>query len=407
MRNALIALGALALVAACGERKSAEAPSSPSQTPAQPSSASEVSAIDQFGPVASEITDASFWVHPSISFNSLLIAATKSGLVAFNIEDGAEVAKSEGWEAGGLAVFYRGAFSRDAEGSARRARGFVIASDKSAGAYRAFEVDNETRALQPLAISGAPKPGDGFCAGPQSARLAGRLAVLTGKSLALYDVEIARDGLAFADATSLSLPADAVACAINPFDGALYVLLKNGEVLRRVESQNVAVDNYFASGAEIPAALGVALNEPPAGAPTDMCCGQLFVLDRKDATVRLFDLEDGHALGAVRLKSTYDVEGVTAATALGVGSGNFGGVYRDGVVALATDGENPAVRLTPLNGIMDALGVPIGLARNPRLANPRPDEVQCADPALTEDQKALCAGDEAFSLPAPEIKAPE
>jgi hypothetical protein len=405
MRSRLaLAAAAAALLAACGVRKAPE--ETPGQAPAAaPAASVEVAAIDEFGPLAGEVADLAFWIHPQVPFNSLVIAATTAGLFAFNIEDGAPVAQSEGFAAQGVALYYHGVFTPDAGASASRARAVLLAAD-DAFALRAFAIDNESRAFTPLATPGAPPAGAAICAGPQ-ARLPARLAVIDGAALRLHDVQLRDDALAFAPAGIVALPARGVACAIDPADGALYTLLETGDVLRRLETAEGVVENVFAAGAARPADIALARNAAPEGADDDACCGEILVFDRAGATVRVFDMRDGGALGAFRLKSSFDVAGVAAATAFGAGGGNFGAVYRDGVVALATDGAAPALRLTPLNGVMEALGRPVGAARDPRKDNPRVREVQCADPGLAEDQMALCAGSQAFALPRPEIALPE
>lgn len=405
MRIPAIAFAALAAISGCGEKKPA-APA-PAPTVAAPAaSAVEVAAIDEFGPLAAEATGVAFWLHPAVPFNSLVIAATGAGLAAYNIEDGAEVARSDGWDARGVALYYDGVFSRDAENSARSAVGIVLAGDVAAGAFRAFEIDNESRAFKPLAVSGAASIGDSHCAGPQS-RLPARLAVVAGATLVFHDVQRTEIGLALAESGRMALPSKGVDCAISPVDGTVYVALETGDVLRRLEADGGGVENVFAAGATRPKGVAIAANNPPDGDDDATCCGEILVLDSANATVGVFDVRDGGALGAVRLKSSFDVDGVASATAFGVASGNFGAAYRDGVVALAADGGTPVIRLTPLNGVMEALGRPVGAPRDPRRENPRADEVQCADPGLTEDQRTLCVGTDAFALPPPEIKLPE
>ncbi len=132
--------------------------------------------------------------------------------------------------------------------------------------------------------------------------------------------------------------------------------------------------SFASSGIEDARSISLALNGLVEGRPTEECCGEIAVLDAAEATVHFFDRDDGRALGSVRIASSFDVEGVAAATAMGVGFGNFGGIYRDGVLALATDGETPAARLVPLNGVMDALSAPIGPTAEPRALLPEPEE---------------------------------
>lgn len=397
MRILLVALAMAAALSGCGERRPAGPAAGPA--PVAADAAVEVAAIDEIGPLADEASGLAFWLHPAIPFNSLVIAATPSGLVAYNIEDGAEVARSVEFDARAVDLFYAGAASPDAETSARQAVGVMIAAD-AAGAWRAFEIDNVSRAFKPLAAPAAPPPGNAHCAGPASGSAA-RLAVVAGATLVLHDVERTADGLSLAESGRSALPARAVACAIDPAGGGLHVLLENGDIWRRIEADGAQVDSLIATGAERPSGIAIAVNDSPEGANDPLCCGEIVVLDAGAATLRIFDLRDGRAIGAIRLKSSFDVEGVASATALGVGVGNFGGAYRDGVVGLAADGASPALRLTPLNGVMDALGRPIGAPHDPRTAKPRAGDRPCAA------QTGLCPDADAFALPAPGATLPE
>jgi hypothetical protein len=164
------------------------------------------------------------------------------------------------------------------------------------------------------------------------------------------------------------------ACVGDRLDGSVFAVNSAGDVYRIDANGKIGATAFAKSGVSNPADIGLALNGLVEGGDTAQCCGQLAVLNGADGSVHLFDRDDGRALGVVKLASSFDVEAVASATAMGLGYGNFGAVYRDGVLALATDGESPALRMTPLNAVMDRLTLTLGPAANPRELNPQPEE---------------------------------
>lgn len=351
---ALAAATALLVLAGCG-RDATPPPPAPPQ-PLTPPVA--VIAADEFGPAGGHVAGVALWTHPTLAFNGLVIAAGRAGLDAWNIEDGEAVARLDGAAFDGVAVAYIGV-GRDAQGyaAARLAGG-----DR---AFRFYAIDNITRAftLQSTMFISERNDARGFCLGrsPQ------------GSGLVMY--EMRADGwrataLAFNDGV-VSAGGAATGqrrggfehCVGDDLDGAAIAVTAEGELYRLADGVATPI---AATGVARPAGLGLALNGLGDDEPPQPCCGQIVLLDGETGVVRLYDREDGRALGAVRLEASFDVAAVGAATALGVGYGNYGGIYRDGVIALAVDGEEPVVRLTPFNGAMDALAAPLGDAADPR-----------------------------------------
>jgi len=361
MTRLIFLIGACAALAACG-RKEETAPPAPSE----PAPSGEVVAADEYGPFDAPVADIAFWTHPSLSFRGLVLVATSNGVAAYNIEDGAEVARIDGIEAGGIDVVYAG--------TGAAARGLAIVDERGAGAFRVFEIDNETRSLEPLAVSGGASRRDAaFCAGPQRDG-APLLIELNGKNVKSYGLDIRQDSVGFSPSGTQHAPEEIAACVVDPLDGTVFLAGRSGAVFRMSADGAIAKPPFAKLQIEDPKAIGLALGGLIEGGPTEECCGEIAVLDAADAVIHVLDRDDGSAIGTVRIASSFDVEGVSTATAMGVGYGNFGGIYRDGVVALATDGEKPAVRLVPLNGVMDALSAPMGPTAEPRALSPKPAE---------------------------------
>lgn len=355
----MLCLGAM--LAACGRNEETRSPAD-----TQPAPSGEVVAADEYGPFDAPVADIAFWTHPSLSFRGLVLVATSNGVAAYNIEDGAEVARIDGIEAGGIDVVYAG--------SGAAARGLAIVHDRETGAFRVFEIDNETRSLAPLPSSGAAGPRDAaFCAGPRREG-APLLIELNGKNVKSYSLDIRQDDVGFDPSGTRRAREEIVACLVDPLDGTVFLAGRSGAVFRMSVDGAIATPPFAKLRIEDPKAIGLALGGLVEGGPTEECCGEIAVLDAADAGIHVLDRDDASPIGTVRIASSFDVEGVSTATAMGVGYGNFGGIYRDGVVALATDGEKPAVRLVPLNGVMDALSAPMGPTAEPRALSPKPAE---------------------------------
>lgn len=356
----------LAVSAACGRK---------TQTPPQiePAAVVEVDAVDQLATFDARVNALAFWSHPHIPFHGLVLAATETGLAAFNIEDGKEVSRIDGIEAKGLALSYTGA-GPDAQGYA-----FVKTGGQHVG-FSVFAIDNETRALTALTTPAVETAKDdrGYCLSRDES---GRKLLLhimhkTGWSTSGFVIE---NGAAKeVERHSARVAGSFLACAADDVDGSFFVIDAIGDIYR-VDKRGIIDATPFArSGVSNPAAISIAYNGLVAGGPTEQCCGEIAVLNGEDGSVRLFDIDDGRMLGQATLKASFDVDGVAAATTMALGSGNFGGIYRDGVLALATAGKAPALRLTPLNGLMDALSAPIGPASDARDLGPQAEDDESA-----------------------------
>ena len=345
----------LAALSACGQKESAQSPAAP----AEPIASGEVVTADQLGPFASDVSDVAFWTNTKVPFQGLVLVATADGVTAFNIEDGETVSEVEAAKATGVEVVY--------SGSGATARGIAIIAAN--GGLRFEEIANDTRAFKSLASKGAPTNVGTFCAGPDRDGTL-KLFAIYGKSIAAFSLAINDDVTVTASANAKA-PADIAGCVVDPVDGSVFLAGVDAAIYRLASNGEIDPAPFAKSAASKPTAIGLALNGLVEGGATEECCGQIALLDASDARVLLFDRDDGKAIGAVRLSSSFDVEGVAVATAMGVGYGNFGGVYRDGVLALATDGDTPHVRLAPLNGALDSLSTPMGETADPRALSPQ------------------------------------
>ncbi|MEE2691900.1 MAG: hypothetical protein VX640_10215 [Pseudomonadota bacterium] len=367
MRKLTAALTLIAL-AACGRE---EAPRS-GETPA-PVDAVEVAAVDQFGPVQGTVTGLALWTHPTLPFNGLVIAAGEAGLVAYNIEDGAEVVRDDRAPLDGVSIAYLG--------RGPTAQGFAATRTASGDArFRFYVIDNVSRefSLLTMTAGGQRHGARGFCLGRPKDGDGLALYEMTGSGWRATALTVGDGGVSTGAATEGKHKGGFNRCVVDELDGAVFAIDATGDVYR-IEAGAAPAAPLTSTGVKNPSAIALALNGLTEGGATDECCGQIAVLDGANGVVSLYDHEDGHALGAIRMKASFDVEGVAAASALGFGYGNFGAIYRDGIVALATSEPQSAVRLAPLNGVMDALKQPLGETANPRDLAPQEEDDRVID----------------------------
>lgn len=342
MRFALIPLALLA-IAACG-RKNGGDQAQPSQPEIE---VREVAAADGYGAPGVNVTAVAFWSHPTINFQSEVLAGTDAGIVAYAVETGDVVASVDDGAVSGLAILYFGA--------GPSAQAYAIA--KKAAGYAAYAIDNISGGLTPIAVKGGDSSANGFCAGND------------GASRVLY--EIAANGVArrtidesmtIGEATALAAIPGAIACEVDNRNGDVFVISGDGSI-RRIDPANGESSGVaFASGAVD--AFGLMLMTSAAAENT--AGGALLVLDASKGVISAYDIIDGHAIGAFRIKSTFDLDAVASAKTIGAGFGNYGGVYRDGAIAVVTSGDGPSIRLAPWNGVLDALNVTLGENVDPR-----------------------------------------
>jgi len=342
----------------------------PAQQAPREIDAKSVTASDELGGFTTAITGVDFWTHPSLAFSSLMLVATDDGLYSYNIEDGTEIDSVSDISPTNMSVAYNGAGAT--------ARGMVALYDNNENQFRFYSIDNIDRSfiLTPTLMV-APTGVDGLCLGRKADSADLALHVVSDDKLMSYGLNISDAGVSAEETTSIDTPAGLIDCVVDAVDGAVFALRNDGAVFRFL---NGGGETPFAvSGATGAVEIGLSLSGFVEGGPTDECCGQIAILDGADGRVHLFDRDDGHAMGVAEVTASFDVEAVTAATAMGVGYGNFGSTYRDGILALATKGDAPVIRLAPWNGVINALGQPLGEPTDPRGLAAQEDDTPALD----------------------------
>jgi len=346
MRLTFLGFSFLAL-AACGGPKS----DAPDAAPAPVIDAKEVAAADGYGAPGEKVSAVAFWSHPSVNFQGMLLASTNTGLKAFNIETGDVVATGDGPAAALLAVAY--------SGTGRAAQGYAVT--ESGGAYQVYAIGNEAPSLTPLPANNSAAGAASFCVSGTELYEAGH------DQLAVRDISLTAQSATISDARTLASVSGIVACHVDDRSGDVITVSKDGAIKRITPSTGEAFGLTLVDGLKADAsALFLTTTTAPEGEPG----GAIAVLDGKNAVIRLFDLVDGHALGAVRIKATFDLDAIISARTISAGYANYGGVYRDGALAVVTEGDGAPIRLAPWNGVLAALSLPLGETVNPRDPHP-------------------------------------
>ena len=314
--------------------------------PTEPAPAREVAAADGYGDPGDRVNAVAFWSHPSVNFEGLLFAATDDGVRAYNIETGEALSSANLPDADALAVFY--------DGEGPTAQGYAVARKNRAYAFIA--ISNVDRSLAPLAVENAASLGAAFCIGRDT------LFELSGDRLVARDIVISAGGVLLQQPRDIATTGPFKFCHVDERSNAVIVIGADGGI-RRVDAANGELFGLAFGEAEATAsALFLATTAEPQSAPG----GAVALLNGGSGVVTLFDLIDGHALGAVKVKATFDLDAIESARSIAAGYGNYGGVYRDGALAFVTNGDGPPIRLVPWNGVLDSLQLPLGENVDPR-----------------------------------------
>ncbi|MEM1193588.1 MAG: hypothetical protein AAGH42_09385 [Pseudomonadota bacterium] len=418
-RIVLLAAVCTVMINACGgstDNKTTPAPQDPTTAQAPTPGATLVKSVattDEPIVLPSPATGLAFWEHPTLPFEGMVIAATQNGLYAHQPEGTEAQTVIADFRAHGAALAYLpGGFFADTsppDGPVSAARGLFVSYDLDQSAYRFFGIDNISGTLAedflslPVQTQRA-RPID-FCltaSGDAQEGVQFSLVALERGAVSVYRFGRPKNAGAQTSGWSISSQTypttlEALSCATDPGTDRLLILDVDGTI-HTLNPASGTTEALFNTGVQQSAGLGIhqrTVGEDDNSRPEKL----VFVVDGTSGQVDLFTLVDGTRVGAVRL-TAFDVnEGVIETSALAVSSGNFGGLYRAGVVALAAksdlfkadDGTQPtaqgsepqasyetdlrsragvnAIRLTPFVAVSNALGLASATVINER---PRP-----------------------------------
>ena len=315
----LAASSALLTLVACeqGEEPNAsrDADIEATEIPAEPAT---VSIADTLGTFEGTVGDLAVWQHPSVPFLSAVLAPNgAAGLFLVPVDSSAPT-NNEGVFTGGVAVQY-------AESGP-----LIAAYDGGQGTIRLFSLNEANSTLSEVSSIAAPGGADALCFGGETLYAVGEEGNLTAFTVTAED-----GAAALMDGTKLALTAQDCASVT----GKAYFLTAEG-IVAADDGRIVAQSPADAKGL-----TGWSLD-----------VGPVFVTLSGEGTLRIGDLplETQGFAG--------ETENVTFTT-IAAGSGNYGGVFRDGLLAAVTS-DNELV-LIPWASIAAAAGVE-GRTQSPR-----------------------------------------
>ena len=360
-------LMALCLVAGCSEPP-LERPDAIS-----PDLFSDIPVTDELGSFDSAVAGLALWAHPTLAYRGGVIAANgEAGLIMIDFERGSPDVV-DGTFSSGVAITY--------PRRAAMAGTSIIATYDAAGRYRFFDIDPESNRFQEWTIEGGdalPADPATMCLLPGSRDDDPQLALIGSDgtvSVAAISMS-ADDTLLLFDAARLDLPAVSD-CAAHDAGGAFYFLTEDSRILSHDGSEQgdavpfaILPDLPFAGIAitiqEGQAQLLAGTNNSVAGKeetdPTDPDSdgGEMptssETASREEAetdpladaaVIYGYDLATGERLGAFTIAPLTDIGGVSVLTDFAADGGNFGAIYRKGVVATLGMGEARTLKLAP------------------------------------------------------------
>lgn len=340
-----LAIACAAMIAACGQKNAPNATQAAVPEP-QEAEFRETAVADAFGAPGEEAAALAFWSHPAVPFESRIISAGPQGIAVFRIEDGAETARLPGLAARDLALAYVGVGAE--------ATGIVAVAADGGFQFYAVEDEGGLRALPSVAVA---READGVCLGGSDRPDTATLHRANADGLSSAALSITPVAVAVASERAAAVDGGLIDCAVDERDGSVIGLAADG-TLWRISAADGRAAKLGDTGVVDADDIGLLLREE----------GSLIaILDGANAGIFLFDLEDGHAAGAIRLKSNFDIPGPENAKAMAVGYGNYGGLYRDGAIAIASTGDIGApIRTAPWNGIAIALELSPSASLDPR-----------------------------------------
>ncbi|MBB4658572.1 hypothetical protein [Parvularcula dongshanensis] len=341
-RSLLLAAATAALLSACGDRE-AEVPPVPEEAaapaPAESESAreapqAEVAVSDVLGSFGGETYGMAVWAHPTLSFEgAVLVANGDAGLAVVPIDSDVAMSTVEGTFDGPVAVSY----PDDGDPSN------TLVAAASGEEIVLLDIDPDTRAFNEVGRLPAPDGTRALCArGDLLLRADG------GGRVSLSRIEIGDGRAVRTEETPLRFATSCAAAA-----SSFFVLSEEGLVatLDDMGDLDATYEEAFGEG-RVTDLVALSADEDEA---------LLIALDEQDR----FRLAQANA-PLVSLASAQE-RGRAGIGALAAGSGNYGSIYRDGVLAVLDQGQT--LKLVPWVGLSRSFGVGQSETVGPRTLN--------------------------------------
>ncbi len=336
------------MLAACADTTTE--PAAPELAPL-PVKIETIPATDELGSFQTPVSGISLWNHPAVPFESTVIAANgEAGLIMINFEREA-VATLQGSFNYGVTLSY----ISTADGK----KTIIAARDDAEDRIRLI-----TTTLAPLEMTDWWVSGDtsflerntaAACIVKSESEQHVIVMTLT-KTNQLSHASVSENGtgaLVISDVENTPI-ADIVGCVSDDRDGTAFLLSEDGQIFAADMFSEQATTNLKP------------LVKLPAGDVVELAVnlqgdgnGQLLAMVSSGSyVIYVYDLKTAESLGAFTLGEFSGINSVDTISAFTVDGSNFGGLYRDGAIAIVEGEESYALKLAPWTAVTNILELP-------------------------------------------------
>lgn len=341
-----------ASVEAPSDKRAIEAPDRGGQaaddvaSPAPQQNRTDIPVTDELGSFASAVYGLAVWAHPTVAYQGAVLAANgDAGLIAIDFEKG-NPDSVDGTFVGGLAVAYPD-WARGDES--------LIAAYDSGGGYRFFDIEAEALTFSEWDVSGAaglPADPRQICVASHGDTALVNIAVISQENTVSHaSITQNQDGSLSVSAPVMVNVPQPIACAGDDSHGMIVFATGSGTLV----AVGTGGETSDASPPDDRPFVDIIANLPSPdvnGIATSLQTGQGQILVSyrgDDARFFGYDIETGEDLGAFTVSPLSDIEGVSGLNLFAADGGNFGGIYRKGVLATIGGDESRTLKLAPLS----------------------------------------------------------
>ena len=306
----------------------------------------DIPVTDELGSFASEVHGLALWAHPTIAYQGAVLAANgEAGLIAIDFEKGSP-GSVEGTFIGGLAVTYPDWAQGD--------ESLIAAYDAGPG-YRFFDIDEDALTFTEWTVTSAdelPQDPVQICVAAQAAAAVVNIAVISQENTVSHaSINQNSDGsVTVSRPVRVNVP-EPIACAGDDSHGIIVFATGRGTLVA------VGTGDETNGGSEPGAKpfvdrIATLPSSDVNGIATSLQTGQGQVLVSyrdEDARFYGYDIETGEELGSFTVSPLVDIAGVSGLSMFAADGGNFGGIYRKGVLATIGGEETRTLKLAPLS----------------------------------------------------------
>jgi len=306
----------------------------------------DIPVTDELGSFASEVHGLALWAHPTVAYQGAVLAANgEAGLIAIDFEKGSPD-NVAGTFVGGLAVTY--------PDWARGDESLIVGYDSGSG-YRFFDIDEEALTFTEWNVSGAddlPAEPVQICVAARTDAPVVNIAVISQENTVSHaSISQNPDGsLTVSSPVRVNVP-QPIACAGDDSHGIIVFATGRGTLVA------VGTGDETNRGSEpndkpIVDRITTLPSSDVNGIATSLQAGQgqiLVTYRGEDARFFGYDIETGEELGAFTVSPLVDIAGVSGLSIFAADGGNFGGIYRKGVLATIGGDETRTLKLAPLS----------------------------------------------------------